>query len=380
MVSQRLAGVPMEPNGIVCVPNEPVAGGLTTWITHQGPHSAHGAMAPALGLEPEKLRVVCPWVGGGFGPKAAVYVEYLIAGKAALDLQAPVKWTETRSEDMVSLVHGRDFVIDIALGVKNDGTIDDTKPVKSVRPASPDNARRDAELLSTGALDDPEAQTLYGDALWAKGLFDEADVQYRKALEESPQSSRAQFGLARSLTTRTRLDEALAGAQLTDRPPKVRRPELAPVAGEDPFEAPAVAKDTAESALLKSLTRATAQAIEEEDCAMCRAIGTHGAALVVGEKPWHAAGGPQAVQLVHQRHRIAAGADQVALGLDCRRTIDVADHGVIRMLGPEGRKGFGGTIVGQAAAGRQIRHQHDLAGIEDLGGLGHEMHTAEHDG
>ena len=82
-----------------------------------------------------------------------------------------------------------------------------------LRMARFDNARRDAELLSTGALDDPEAQTLYGDALWAKGLFDEADVQYRKALEESPQSSRAQFGLARSLTTRTRLDEALADAQ-----------------------------------------------------------------------------------------------------------------------------------------------------------------------
>ena len=41
-------------------------------------------MAPALGLEPEQLRVVCPWVGGGFGPKAAVYVEYLVAAAAAL--------------------------------------------------------------------------------------------------------------------------------------------------------------------------------------------------------------------------------------------------------------------------------------------------------
>lgn len=123
MVSQRLAGVPMEPNGLVAVPNEPVAGGLTTWITHQAPHGAHAAMAPALGLEPEALRVVCPWVGGGFGPKAAVYVEYLITAKAALDLQVPVKWTESRSEDMVSLVHGRDYVIDIALGVKNDGSI-----------------------------------------------------------------------------------------------------------------------------------------------------------------------------------------------------------------------------------------------------------------
>ncbi|MEZ5264042.1 MAG: xanthine dehydrogenase family protein molybdopterin-binding subunit [Acidimicrobiia bacterium] len=123
MVSQRLAGVPMEPNGVVMVPNETGPGTLTAWISHQAPHAAHAAMAPSLGLEPEKLRVVCPWVGGGFGPKAAMYVEYLIAGKAALDLQVPVKWTETRSEDMVSLVHGRDYVIDIAMGVKDDGTI-----------------------------------------------------------------------------------------------------------------------------------------------------------------------------------------------------------------------------------------------------------------
>jgi carbon-monoxide dehydrogenase large subunit len=123
MVSQRLAGVPMEPNGLVAVPNEPVAGGLTTWISHQAPHGAHAAIAPALGLEPEKLRVVCPWVGGGFGPKAAVYTEYLVAGKAAMDLGVPVKWAETRSEDMVALVHGRDYVIDASVGVKNDGTI-----------------------------------------------------------------------------------------------------------------------------------------------------------------------------------------------------------------------------------------------------------------
>ena len=79
MVSQRLAGVPMESNAIVAVPGEP-DGGLTCWVSHQAPHSAHAAMAPALGLEPEQLRVVCPWVGGGFGPKAAVYVEYLVAG------------------------------------------------------------------------------------------------------------------------------------------------------------------------------------------------------------------------------------------------------------------------------------------------------------
>ena len=68
MVSQRLAGVPMENNGVLAVPTD---GGLTLWVSHQAPHSIHGAYAPLLGIDPAKLRVVCPWVGGGFGPKAA---------------------------------------------------------------------------------------------------------------------------------------------------------------------------------------------------------------------------------------------------------------------------------------------------------------------
>ena len=120
MVSQRLAGVPMETNGVVAVPED---GGVTMWLSHQAPHSIHGAYAPMLGLEPEQLRVVCPWVGGGFGPKAAGYVEHLIAAKAALTLGKPVKWVESRSEDMVSLVHGRDYVMTARLGVNNDGKI-----------------------------------------------------------------------------------------------------------------------------------------------------------------------------------------------------------------------------------------------------------------
>jgi carbon-monoxide dehydrogenase large subunit len=80
-------------------------------------------MAPVLGLEPDQLRIVCPWVGGGFGPKAAAYVEYLVAAAAARALGRPVKWAETRSEDMVSLVHGRDYVMTAKLGTKLDGTI-----------------------------------------------------------------------------------------------------------------------------------------------------------------------------------------------------------------------------------------------------------------
>jgi carbon-monoxide dehydrogenase large subunit len=79
MVSQRLAGVPMECNALLAVPGEP-NGGVTCWVSHQAPHAAHAAMAPVLRLEPDQLRIVCPWVGGGFGPKAAVYVEYVVAG------------------------------------------------------------------------------------------------------------------------------------------------------------------------------------------------------------------------------------------------------------------------------------------------------------
>lgn len=122
MVSQRLAGAPMENNGIVAVPGEP-DGGITCWISHQAPHSAHEAIAAELGLPPEQVRVVCPWVGGGFGPKSAVYVEYFVAAAAAIALGRPVKWAATRSEDMLSLVHGRDFVMTGRLGVKRDGTI-----------------------------------------------------------------------------------------------------------------------------------------------------------------------------------------------------------------------------------------------------------------
>ncbi len=120
MVSQRLAGAPMENNGILAEPGER-PGTLTCWVSHQAPHAAHEALIAMLGMEHGDLRVVCPWVGGGFGPKAAMYVEYIVAAAACRALGVPVKWAETRSEDMVSLVHGRDFVMTAKLGVTKEG-------------------------------------------------------------------------------------------------------------------------------------------------------------------------------------------------------------------------------------------------------------------
>ena len=70
-------------------------------------------------------------------------------------------------------------------------------------------ARADAEKVKAAAPTDPEALTLYADSLWAGGMFDEADVVYRDALAVAPDSSRARFGIARSLATRNHLDDAL---------------------------------------------------------------------------------------------------------------------------------------------------------------------------
>lgn len=120
MLTQRLAGAPMEPNGALAVPNEP-EGGLSLWCSSQTPNTVHEGMAALLGMEPDKLRVVTPWVGGGFGPKAAFYNEYHLVCVAAQQLNTPVKWAELRSENMVAMVHGRAMWMTAKLGLTNDG-------------------------------------------------------------------------------------------------------------------------------------------------------------------------------------------------------------------------------------------------------------------
>lgn len=72
-----------------------------------------------------------------------------------------------------------------------------------------DIARTEAESLRQELPNDAEVMTLYGDTLWASGFFDEADGSYKAALAINPESSRGRYGMARSLATRNRLDEAL---------------------------------------------------------------------------------------------------------------------------------------------------------------------------
>src|SRR5262245_22805764 len=122
IVNQRVAPVPMEPGGIVAVPGEP-DGGLSIWVASQGPHGVRDEIAMLLGIDPALLHARNAAVGGGFGAKQGMTVEHLLVAKAALVLGRPVKWTETRSENMVAMWHGRGMVHDVELGVKVDGTI-----------------------------------------------------------------------------------------------------------------------------------------------------------------------------------------------------------------------------------------------------------------
>src|SRR4029079_1222096 len=78
--NQRLAAVPMEPNGIVVTHD---GAGLTCYIPTQAAHGVQPGIAAVAGREAEQVRVIAPAVGGGFGAKTGMYAEYAIAVKAA---------------------------------------------------------------------------------------------------------------------------------------------------------------------------------------------------------------------------------------------------------------------------------------------------------
>jgi len=120
-VNQRLAAVPMEPNGIIVEPGDDPK--LTVTIPTQAPFGVRDPLAAAVGLEPDQVRVLAPAVGGGFGAKTGAYCEHVVAAALALRLNRPVKWTETRSENMVSMTHGRGQIQHVDMGLKKDGTI-----------------------------------------------------------------------------------------------------------------------------------------------------------------------------------------------------------------------------------------------------------------
>ncbi|HTD64573.1 MAG TPA: xanthine dehydrogenase family protein molybdopterin-binding subunit [Verrucomicrobiae bacterium] len=120
IVNQRLIPNAMEPRAVTA---KFEAGELTLWSTTQIPHFVQLIAALNLGLGQNKVRVIAPEVGGGFGSKLQVYAEELLVGHLAKTLGRPVKWTEERREGYLATIHGRDHVSDVELAAKKDGTI-----------------------------------------------------------------------------------------------------------------------------------------------------------------------------------------------------------------------------------------------------------------
>jgi CO/xanthine dehydrogenase Mo-binding subunit len=118
----RLAAVPIEPRGVLAY-RDADTGALVVWSSCQNPYSVRDIVAAALELPAEGVRVVVPDVGGAFGPKGSVYPEEVLVAAAALRLERPVKWIETRREDFASLGHDREQTHAARIGFARDGTI-----------------------------------------------------------------------------------------------------------------------------------------------------------------------------------------------------------------------------------------------------------------
>jgi aerobic carbon-monoxide dehydrogenase large subunit len=119
LVNQRLAPCPLEVRSAAAAWTP--EGRLVHWATSQIPHVVHQVLSAIY--EPADVRVITPAVGGGFGAKSGVHGEELMLGGLAAALQRPVRWTETRSESMQSLEHGRAQRHEITIGGTRDGDV-----------------------------------------------------------------------------------------------------------------------------------------------------------------------------------------------------------------------------------------------------------------
>ena len=113
--TKRQAATPIEPRAVAALP-DPFGERLTVYVTHQSPHEVRRQLAQILGWPEQRVHVVVPEVGGGFGIKAMFYPEYAVVAEAARRLGRPVKWVSDRREAFLSDAHARDaaHVVEVA--------------------------------------------------------------------------------------------------------------------------------------------------------------------------------------------------------------------------------------------------------------------------
>ncbi len=151
----RCCAAPLEGRGVVAW-LEPKTNILTVWSSTQMPHLVRRQIAAQLALSEEKVRVIAPDIGGGFGPKVFVYPEEVLIPFLALELARPVKWIEDRKEHFISTAHGRDQLHEVEVAFNEGGRI---------------IALRDQFLLDNGAYNPMGLTDAYNTAAHLQGPY-----------------------------------------------------------------------------------------------------------------------------------------------------------------------------------------------------------------
>ena len=118
--NQRVAPVPMEGRAAAA---RWADGRLTVWVSTQNAQISRFVMAGAFGLDPDAIRVIAPDVGGGFGAKIALDRDAMLVAWAAKHTGRPMRWVETRSENLVGMTHGRAQRQTVKIGGTRDGRV-----------------------------------------------------------------------------------------------------------------------------------------------------------------------------------------------------------------------------------------------------------------
>ena len=202
--NQRVAPAPLEVRACASMWD---GTRLTQWACSQGAHGARDGIAEALGLDPSTVRVITPDVGGGFGAKSGVYAEEILVGWAARKLNTPVRWTESRTENMLSMGHGRGQRQRTKMGGTRDGRI---------------TAYRLDVLQDAGAYAKAGAVLPFMTRMMAGGVYDIASVQFE----------------SHSVVTNTTPTVAYRGAGRPEATAAIERTldEFARVCGKDPAD------------------------------------------------------------------------------------------------------------------------------------------------
>jgi carbon-monoxide dehydrogenase large subunit len=122
VVHPRLTPMALEPRGCAASWHAGESS-LTLWTSTQVPHYVRTLLPSLLGIPENKVRVVAPEVGGGFGSKLNLYAEEVVVSHLAMRLNRPIKWIEGRRENAAVTIHGRDQIGNYEIAIQKDGTV-----------------------------------------------------------------------------------------------------------------------------------------------------------------------------------------------------------------------------------------------------------------